>query len=122
MWEEDYKEKRKSERLRRPLIIQYSFKKEDKEIWDESMINDISETGASFNASNRFTKGDVFLMKLNSPTNAEEKINIKAKVIDSAASSVGVHRTRVEFMEVPEEQKNLLKNSIAWFLDNAGGG
>lgn len=124
MWEEDPEEKRKAPRIKKQFVIQYSFKRgvEQTEVWDESVINDISQTGASFNASKQFVHDEIFVIYLYSPANPVDKIEIKVKVIDSAASSIGVHRTRVEFVNLSEEQKILLRDCIAQFLDQAKGG
>lgn len=118
MWEEDPEEKRKSPRIKKQFVIQYSFKRgiDQPEIWDESVINDISETGASFNAGKQFGRDEIFVIHLYSPANPVNKIEIKVKVIDSSASSIGIHRTRVEFIGLVEEQKVLLRECIAQFL------
>ncbi|MDP1853147.1 MAG: PilZ domain-containing protein [Candidatus Omnitrophota bacterium] len=118
MWEEDSEEKRKAPRIKKQLVIQYSFKRgiDQPEVWDESVINDISETGASFNVGKQFRRDEIFVIYLYSPVNPADKIEIKVKVIDSAASSIGIHRTRVEFVGLLEEQKILLRECIAQFL------
>lgn len=116
-------EKRKADRIKKPLVIQYGYirQEDNQKIWDETTIRDISETGISFRAARRFATGAPIILRINLPSNPLEWTEVNVEVVDSAESAIGIHMTRVKFMDLGEQEKKLIGECVAWFLGKDGG-
>ncbi len=115
-------EKRKSIRISKPLAVQFGIKKDDYSIsWDMSLIKDISETGICLRTGSVLQRDDVCFLRFRMPTNPNENVDISAKVIDSIATQANICTTRLEFFDVSEEQKRLLREYVAWALAKERG-
>ncbi|HDZ77363.1 MAG TPA: PilZ domain-containing protein [Candidatus Omnitrophica bacterium] len=116
-------ERRRSERVKQPLVVQYAYRRgeNNEQLWDVAIINDISGVGASFNTSRKFKKDESMMMRMRIPSSPLGMLNIEGKTIGSSDSSVGVHMTRVEFVNLNEERKEIINSCIEWFAANKGG-
>ena len=123
-------ERRKSVRIKKMLTVRYSYgiDKGGKK-WDITAIKDISETGMSITTRQRFSLSDIVTFLIKIPSRPLEWIEFTGRVVGSEelkAISGGVvagsHITRVKFINLKEDQKELIREYIAWFLTKEGGG
>ncbi|MFA5177117.1 MAG: PilZ domain-containing protein [Candidatus Omnitrophota bacterium] len=123
-------EKRKAERIRKTLIIQFSIETGDPltRKWDVSSIKDISETGVSFRAAENIPVGAIIHMLIKIPLRPFEWFEVSGKVVSVEAPKVKRETTeydlpmiRVFFLDLKEEQKKLIHEYVAWCLVKDGG-
>jgi len=122
-------EKRQTVRIKKALIAMYRFHNDvDKDSWDQTQIRDICEKGMLITTMKCFQPNDVltFLVKL--PMNPFQWIEFNGRVVESKdlktvhdEAIVGTYITRVEFVGIKEEHKELMRVYIAWFLTKKGG-
>jgi hypothetical protein len=116
-------EKRKAKRINKALFARYvTGLSATSEKWDMVNIKNISETGMCFPTSENFSAGQILTILIKIPLRPQEWIEFKSKVVGcekirpySAESTVEMYVLRVEFMDVKEEFKQLLKQYIAMF-------
>ncbi len=123
-------ERRKSVRIKRFITVRYSYyvdKGEKK--WDITSIRDISETGMCITTQQQFLANDILAFLIKIPTTPLDWIEFTGRVVGSEAlkaisgeSIASSHITRVEFINLKEMQKGLIREYIAWFLTKEGGG
>lgn len=115
-------ERRQAPRVKRPLIIQYGYESIETGhmTWDTAAINDLSQIGVSFNVGRRFNPGEIIVLRITSPLNPFEKIEVKAIIEDSRASEFGIHMTRVKFIDIKDDQKERIGKYVSWVLDKGG--
>lgn len=113
-------ERRKSIRIKKPLLIHYS---KDGKLWDISPIRDLSEDGMQFTVNGKLETGKVFKFSITIPLKPVEQLEFSGKIIESkelktryGANVPGMYVTRIEFIDMQEEQKALLRRYIAWLL------
>jgi len=123
-------ERRKSVRIKKVLTVRYSYgvDKADKK-WDMTLVRDISETGMCITTRQRFSLNDILTFLIKIPSEPLEWVEFTGRVVRSEELNVtsreavaGVHLTRVEFLDLKEDQKELIREYIRWFLTKAGGG
>jgi len=123
-------ERRKSVRIKKVITVRYSYSTDKGEKkWDMTVIRDISETGMSITAHQRFSLSDIVTFLIKIPSRPLEWIEFTGRVVGSEESKAvsgeivaGSHITRVEFINLKEDQKELFREYIAWFLTKEGGG
>jgi len=98
-------ERRKSIRIKVPLLAQYS---KDNVIWDISPIKDLSEGGMKIISRIMFAPGDKLLLRLRIPLRPLECLEFYGKVIDCSESNSQSHITRLEFQNLSEDYKSLI--------------
>jgi len=117
-----FEEKRQSIRIKKPLTVQFGVLKDDGTYsWDISLIRDISETGICLRANTRLEKGSICHLRFLVPVRAE-KLQISGKIIDSDELKLNVFAVRIIFTGLTEEDKQSLREYIAWALVNERGG
>ncbi len=122
-------ERRKSVRIKKALTVRYSYSvNKDEKKWDIATIRDISETGMSVNTQYKFSPNEIVTFLIKIPSRPLDWIEFTGRIAgteDSKAASgeilTGTHITRVEFINPKEEQKELIREYIAWFLTKGGG-
>ena len=116
-------ERRRSKRVKQPLVVQYTYKRteDNQQLWDVAIVRDISAVGVSFNTGRRFNKDEPIVMRMRIPSSSFGMLIIEGRTIHSGDSIVGVHMTRVEFVNLDEEQKETINKCIEWFADIKGG-
>ncbi|MGA2775839.1 MAG: PilZ domain-containing protein [Candidatus Omnitrophota bacterium] len=102
-------ERRRSIRIKGTLLIQYS---KDNIIWDISPIKDFSETGTKIITRMKFFPGDKLKLRVRIPLKPLECLEFYGKIIDCSESSSQAHITRIEFLDLNDEQKSLIQNYI----------
>ena len=123
-------ERRKSVRIKKALTVRYSYGiDKDGKKWDITAIRDIGETGMSITTHQRFSLSDIVTFLIKIPSRPLEWIEFTGRVVGSeelrAISGevvAGSHITRVEFINLKEDQKELIREYITWFLTKEGGG
>jgi len=123
-------ERRKSVRIKKFISVRYSYDADEGEKkWDITSIRDISETGMCITTQQQFLANDILVFLIKIPTRPLDWIEFTGRVVGSEAlkvisgESVGSsHITRVEFINLKEVQKGLIREYIAWFLTKEAGG
>ncbi len=115
-------ERRKSIRIRKTLTLQYcSELDKEKNIWITAMIRDISEGGVSFCADKNFLTGEILALRIKFPLNPFQYTELKGKNVYSQELTMGMYLIHLEFIELQEEQKKVIKEYLTWILDKEGG-
>ena len=107
-------ERIKTVRIKIPLLIQYS---KDNVTWDISPVKDFSEMGARIITRIKFSAGDNLKLKMRIPLKPTECQEFCGKIIDCSESPTQTHVTRIEFVDLSEEQKTLIQSYINKFID-----
>jgi c-di-GMP-binding flagellar brake protein YcgR len=115
-------ERRKSIRIKKPISVQYSYKENNKWVWDMSLLKDLSDTGLCIGTNRCFSKHESFFLRLKLPLKPFESLELNSKVIESNKCQAGPYITRLEFINVTEKQKELIREYIAWILVKERGG
>ncbi|MFH1654993.1 MAG: PilZ domain-containing protein [Candidatus Omnitrophota bacterium] len=113
------KERRKFERIKKHFVLTYKVRgKEEK--YEVSQIKNISEGGMLFTTSKDFLPQTILEIGLKTPISAKN-INLITKVIESQTAVEGlIYNTRVSFIEVDEESKLMIKETVDFFLKKMG--
>lgn len=111
-------EKRQSVRIEKSLMVKYSPEIDSKGNWNISFIKNVSEAGIFFDTNKQFPPGENILIKLKIPLDPNNWIETKGSVIESCHYIGNSFLTRLKFICINETQKNLIKDYVAWFLNN----
>jgi len=116
-------ERRRSGRVKQPLVVHYTYKRgeDNQQLWDVAIVNNISGVGISFNTGRKFEKDEPIMIRMRIPSSPSEMLVVEGKTIHSSDSNVGVHMTRVEFVNLDEERKKTINECIEWLIDIKGG-
>jgi hypothetical protein len=112
-------EKRRSIRVSRPLFVQFGLGLGSAIMWDESLVKDISETGICIRTSAPIEKDEICYLRFKVPQ-TKETVAVSARAIGSSQSK-NTYFTRLEFINLDEEQQRLLREYIEWTLENERG-
>jgi len=123
-------EKRKSVRIKKIITVRYSYDiNKDEKKWDMTMIRDISETGMCITTHKQFLPNDIITFLIKIPSRPLEWIEFTGRVVGSekrmaipGESVASSHITRIEFINLKEGHKELIREYITWFLTKEGGG
>jgi hypothetical protein len=115
-------ERRKSIRIKKPIAVQYGHSVNNKLVWNMSLLKDLSDTGLCIGTDKHFSKDDIFFLRLKLPLTPFEPLDLDSKVIESNKILAGLYTTRLEFINVSEKQKELIREYVAWFLIKERGG
>lgn len=123
-------ERRKSVRIKKVITVRYSYGiDKDEKKWDMTVIRDISETGMSVATQHKFSPNDIVTFLIKIPSRPLDWIELAGRVVVSegvkttSGETLGVaHITRVEFINLKEDQKELIREYITWFLSKKWGG
>jgi len=114
-------EKRKAARIKKPLVVQYS---KDGIIWDISHIRDFSETGMQVITRGILVAGEILNFRTKIPLEPFDWVEFSGKVIDSTKlknrfdeAVSDAYITRIELINIKDEQKALLRKYVEWFLN-----
>jgi len=123
-------ERRKSVRIKKFITVRYNYGADTGEKkWDMTVVRDISETGMSIATNHKFSPNDIvdFLIKI--PSRPLDWIELTGRVVASkelksvyTAAVTAAHTTRVEFTNLKEDKKELIRQYVTWFLSKEGGG
>lgn len=122
-------ERRKTVRIKKLLTARYSYGIDrNGKKWDIISIKDISETGMSVTTQRQFSPNDIITFFIKIPFRPLEWIEFTGRVVGSEGlkaiygeTVAGLHITRVEFVNLKEEHKKLIREYITWFLTKEGG-
>lgn len=116
-------EKRRSIRITKPLTAQFGVKKDGPISWDMGRINDIGEYGICLYTSVPLQKEAHCFLKIRMPIAPRKRLDLTGKVVESfkSKSKANICTTRLEFLNLDEEQKETLREYIAWALVNERG-
>ena len=122
-------ERRKSVRIKKFITVRYSYGADNQEKkWDMTVIKDISETGMSIATCQQFSANDIVTFLVKIPSRPLEWIEFTGRIVApegmkpiSGESVAGLYITRVEFVNLKEDRKELIREYIKWFLSKEGG-
>lgn len=116
-------ERRKSVRIKKALTVRYCYgvDKADKK-WDITTIKDFGDVGMCITTRQRFPLNYILTFLIKIPSRPLEWIEFTGRVVESKESMVDRHLTRIEFINLKEGQKELIREYIRWFLSKEGGG
>ena len=106
-------EKRKVSRIEKVLTAQYSKDSQEVTHWDSTTIKNISVEGILLHTSNIFTKDEILKLRFKLPFDPYHWLDAKGKVIESLQG-----KTRIQFIELTEEQRKIIHEYIEWFVKN----
>jgi len=117
-------ERRKSIRVKKVISVRYSYDDDTGEKkWDMTVLKDISETGMCISTHKLFSPNDIMTFLIKIPTRPLDWIEFTGRVVGAETSKSasgetigGSHATRVEFINLRDEQKELIREYVAWFL------
>ncbi len=109
-------EKRKYNRLKRPLIVSYQVFDNQDAGYDATQIKDISVGGMRFVTSQSYPSDTILSVELRIPF-TEERLKLKASVIESKEVTANlIYDTRVRFLELGRDEQEFLSKIINLFL------
>jgi c-di-GMP-binding flagellar brake protein YcgR len=114
-------ERRKTSRIKKNLTVQYTSSARSHLGWEMSTIKDISDTGMSFTTSQNLVAQENLIIRLKLPSQPYKWIEINGEVIESKNLSGETWLTRIKFLQLENEDKELIKEYITWFLIKEGG-
>lgn len=106
-------EKRKSFRIEKVLVAQYSECSQEAASWDSTTIKNISAEGMLLHTDKNFEKDQILALRFKLPSDPSQWLIAKGKVIESYQC-----KTRILFIELNEGQKKIIQEYIAWFVKN----
>jgi hypothetical protein len=109
-------ERRKTARIKKNLTVQYASGDKINPKWEMSQIKDISDTGMSITTGQNFLADENLIIRLKLPTHPYKWIEINGAAIESKSFGGEYWLTRVKFIQLSSEDKELIKDYIAWFL------
>ena len=125
MGKREGKEKRAVPRVKRGVLIQYrikdvphtgEFRVVRKPPIDLARTKDLAEKGISFTASQPIFPQAILEIKLQLPSE-RERIDLEGRVVACEEIKKGfIYGVRVEFINVEEEKRDLLKRFVQLFL------
>lgn len=108
------RERRKSLRIKRSLTVQYGYLLDKDRIkWDMTAIKDINQTGLCISTEKCFPPNEIIYFRIKFPNVPFKSFEFKGKVIESKAGGLV---TRIEFLDLNEDQKAPLQEYAKWFL------
>ena len=121
-------ERREKIRIKKELVVRYCYNDKNKRVWDESCVRDISEKGMMFTTIRNFQPDEVVHILIKIPFEPFRWLEFEGKVVGSeelktalSGSVAGTYITRVEFINLKEEQKTTMQLYVEWFLSQKGG-
>lgn len=116
-------EKRRSVRIKAQLVVQYRCDElpENGRKWDATTLRDISENGACITTTKCFSPQQILKLQIKIPSRPFRPLEINGRVIESvpcmSMSGVvmkDVFIVRLEFLDLNDEQKELIRTYIEW--------
>lgn len=111
-------EKRKNKRIKKNLTIKY---RRDAENWDVTNTEDISESGIRIHTMKAFVNNDEISLLIKVPFRPFYWIKAKGIVLESQHLVTQVYVCRIQFVDLKEEDRKLIRTFIEWNLVNKGG-
>jgi hypothetical protein len=122
--EDQKQEKRRAIRIKKQLMIQY---KDEASVykWNMGAVKDFSEIGMFITTDEFFPVDTILNFRFKLPSNPFERLEIKGRVVVSEkrgdplnqSSAIAGYSTKIEFMDIKPEQRELIRSYISWFLN-----
>ena len=108
-------ERRAVPRIKKVVVVQYRVKDLPQAGVDISQTRDLSEKGIFFTISNPLAAGTILNLKLKLPT-VEKTIELEGRVVSCEGVRKNIiYGIGVEFINLGEEQKKVLKDFVQLF-------
>lgn len=117
-------ERRRAVRIKKTLFVQYKDEA-GIEKWDMASMNDFSELGMFIITETPFSIDAVLNFRFKLPSNPFETLILRGRVVacekraiakDRHDAALAGHSTKIEFMDIKEEQKKSIREYVSWFL------
>ncbi len=109
-------ERRRDQRLQRPLIVSYQLCCDPNANYDVTQIKDISLGGMRFVTSESYPAETLLSIELRTPFR-EERLKLKASVIESKEIAANlIYETRVRFVDLDNDTREALSKTISVLL------
>jgi len=97
--------------------------------WDMTTIVTISESGLCATTMRECAVGEILSFEIKVPSRPLVPVKVRARVVKSAnrltpffeQSIAGTYFTRVEFVEMSEEDRQVISGFVKWFMSKQGG-
>jgi c-di-GMP-binding flagellar brake protein YcgR len=106
-------ERRNVIRIKQNVSVAYTY---DDKVWLDSSLKDISEHGICIITENGASKDEPIIVQIKLPQRENRWVEIAGKVLDSKKVSVLVYQTRIQFLNLGDEQKKMLRIFVACSL------
>lgn len=113
-------EKRKATRIKRSLVIQFTKDLTMAQNWGISSAKDISESGVALISDIPLGAGDEIILRMKVPLRPFDWMIIRAKVIGCDRYTKESFTIRAAFVDINQENKDLLAQYIKSYLKQAG--
>ena len=109
-------EKRRAQRANVRFVVAYDAQREESgNVRDVSQTKNLSSGGMLLTTSKEFDSNTRFLLKVRLPTRPEP-LEIDAQVLESHQSTPQVFDTRVQFIRVEQQDRQILSDTVSYFL------
>jgi c-di-GMP-binding flagellar brake protein YcgR len=113
-------EKRKAARIKKTLNLQYLSSVQGEEpVWIRGVLGDISESGMSFTSDKQFSAEQIISIRIRFPFNLLDWVELKGRCVAVKGLSVGMYILHLEFIDLQDEQKKVIKDYVTWVLEKA---
>jgi hypothetical protein len=122
-------DKREVPRIKKSLVVHYALDTGGKPPkWDVTHIMNIGEKGIRMTVLKDFAEGDILNLNIKIPFKPFEPLTVKGKIITTEELTTvfgeGVADCKIAsvgFIDIDEEQKDLIKEYVEWFHKRYGG-
>ncbi|MBU0503761.1 MAG: PilZ domain-containing protein [Candidatus Omnitrophota bacterium] len=105
------KDERKFTRASKSLAVEYHEDKKHGELIRTFMM-DISVGGGCLITYCGYKPGQVLVVRISIPVNPEEWVDVRGRVVESLRKSNYKYSTRMEFVDLNHNQKNLIQEFV----------
>lgn len=111
-------EKRKAIRIEKAIAVQYKDALYKDNTWDMTFVKDISEGGMHITTSRYYPHNSILIFRLELPSRPFLCLEPKGRVVEceKSGSVEGTYMTRIEFADLDEDTRRLIREYIDWFL------
>jgi Tfp pilus assembly protein PilZ len=112
------KERRRSKRLEKRFSVFYRVYTKTELVGDISQIKDISQGGTCIITNQEMSVGDLLELIVRIPYDVNRKIKLYGEVLEVKPRPYSLeYETRVSFIDIDEQTKNFLRDSIEVLSD-----
>lgn len=107
-------DKRKFLRTNKSLAVEYREDGQEESSSNRTFLQDISVGGGCIITYRNYDPGHILNLRISIPVIAKQWVDIRARVIKSLYESGYRYSTRMQFLDLNREQKNLIHEFVEW--------
>lgn len=116
--------KRETSRINKSFVVMYRTRSDAPGKWDVTTAKEISETGMRFTSKQGYPCGEMLEIMIKIPFRPAEWLKLAGEVVWNEElytpieeyASASTHIVGLKFTDLKEEEKNLVKAYVSWFL------